>query len=384
MTLNMGPHHPATHGVLRLLLEIDGETIVNATPHIGHLHRGIEKIAESKNYHQVIPLTDRLDYTAASLNNLGYCMTVEKLLGIGVPKRAQYIRVIMCELARIMGHHLWVGTHALDIGAMTLIFYTFRDREMIMNINEEISGYRLTPSFLRIGGVAKDITPEFVKGVRNFIKWFPEAVDGYNTLLRDNIIWRNRTMGVGTISPEEAINYGMTGPCLRGSGVGYDVRKSCPYSSYDDFDFKIPVGENGDVYDRYLVRMEEFKQSLNIIEQAIENIPEGHIKTENPWVSNPEFDEVTEDISALIRRFKIQSEGPKAPEGNVYHSVEGSKGELGFFIVGDGSEKPYRMKIRSPCFLLTSALPRLLKGHMLADAIAIIGSLDIVLGEIDK
>ena len=384
MTLNMGPHHPATHGVLRLVLELDGETIVKATPHVGQLHRGIEKIAESMNFQQVIPLTDRLDYTAASLNNLGYCMTVEKLLGIEVPKRSQYIRVIMSELARIMGHHLWIGSHALDIGAMTLIFYTFRDREMIMNINEELSGYRLTPSFLRIGGVAKDITPDFVKSVREFVKWFPKAVQGYNTLLTDNIIWRKRTMDIGSISAEEAVNYGFTGPSLRGSGVSYDIRKALPYCSYDDFDFQIPVGENGDVYDRYLVRMEEFNQSLRIIDQAIENLPEGPIKVDNPWVSNPETNEVTEDISSLIRRFKIQSEGPKSPVGEVYHSVEGSKGELGFYIVGDGTAQPYRMKIRSPCFILTSALPRLLEGHMIADAISIIGSIDIVLGEIDR
>jgi NADH-quinone oxidoreductase subunit D len=384
MTLNMGPHHPATHGVLRLVLELDGETIIKATPHVGQLHRGIEKIAESMNFQQVIPLTDRLDYTAASLNNLGYCMTVEKLLGIEVPKRSQYIRVIMSELARIMGHHLWIGSHALDIGAMTLIFYTFRDREMIMNINEELSGYRLTPSFLRIGGVAKDITPDFVKSVREFVKWFPKAVQGYNTLLTDNIIWRKRTMDIGSISAEEAVNYGFTGPSLRGSGVSYDIRKALPYCSYDDFDFQIPVGENGDVYDRYLVRMEEFNQSLRIIDQAIENLPEGPIKVDNPWISNPETDEVTEDISSLIRRFKIQSEGPKSPVGEVYHSVEGSKGELGFYIVGDGTAQPYRMKIRSPCFILTSALPRLLEGHMIADAISIIGSIDIVLGEIDR
>jgi NADH-quinone oxidoreductase subunit D len=384
MTLNMGPHHPATHGVLRLVLELDGETIIKATPHVGQLHRGIEKIAESMNFQQVIPLTDRLDYTAASLNNHGYCMTVEKLLGIEVPKRAQYIRVIMSELARIMGHHLWIGSHALDIGAMTLIFYTFRDREMIMNINEELSGYRLTPSFLRIGGVAKDITPDFVKSVREFVKWFPKAVEGYNTLLTDNIIWRKRTMDIGSISAKEAVNYGFTGPSLRGSGVSYDIRKALPYGSYDDFDFQIPVGENGDVYDRYLVRMEEFNQSLRIIDQAIENLPEGPIKVDNPWVSNPETDEVTEDISSLIRRFKIQSEGPKSPIGEVYHSVEGSKGELGFYLVGDGTAQPYRMKIRSPCFILTSALPRLLEGHMIADAISIIGSIDIVLGEIDR
>ena len=384
MTLNMGPHHPATHGVLRLELELDGENIVKVTPHVGQLHRGIEKIAENLNYQQVIPLTDRLDYTAASLNNLGYCMAVEKLMGIEVPKKAQYIRVIMGELARIMGHHLWLGTHALDIGAMTVVFYTFRDREMIMNINEEISGYRLTPSFLRVGGVAKDVTPDFIRYVREFVKWFPKAVEGYNTLLTDNIIWRKRTMGIGKISGEDAVNYGLTGPSLRGSGVAYDIRKAMPYCSYDDFDFEIPVGRNGDVYDRYLVRMEELLQSIKIVDQAIENLPEGPVKVDNPWVSNPRLEDVMEDISALIRRFKIQCEGPAAPAGAIFHSVEGSKGELGYYLVGDGTAKPYRMKVRSPCFILTSALPKLLKGYMIADVIAIIGSIDIVLGEIDR
>ncbi len=384
LTINMGPHHPATHGVLRLVLELDGETIVKVTPHIGHLHRGIEKLAESMNYQQVIPLTDRFDYTAATLNNLGYCTAVEKLLGIDVPKRAQYIRVIMGELARIMGHHLWIGSHALDIGAMTVVFYAFRDREMIMNLNEEVSGYRLTPSYLRIGGVARDITPDFIKSLREFIAWFPTAVAGYNTLLTDNIIWRQRTMNIGVISREDAINYGLTGPSLRGSGVAYDLRKAMPYSSYDDFDFQIPVGENGDVYDRYLVRMEEFLQSLKIIEQALENLPEGPVKVDNPWVTNPDLGAVQQDISALIRRFKIQCQGPKVPVGEVYHAVEGSKGELGFYIVGDGTEHPYRMKVRSPCFILVSALEKMMVGHMIADAIAIIGSIDIVLGEIDR
>ncbi|MCD6430822.1 MAG: NADH dehydrogenase (quinone) subunit D [Deltaproteobacteria bacterium] len=384
LTINMGPHHPATHGVLRLVLELDGETIVKVTPHIGNLHRGIEKIAENMNYQQVIPLTDRLDYTAATLNNLGYCTAVEKLLDLEVPKRAQYIRIIMSELARIMGHHLWIGSHALDIGAMTVVFYTFRDREMIMNITEEASGYRLTPSYLRIGGVAKDITPKFIRCLREFIKWFPTALDGYNTLLTDNIIWRKRTMGIGKISAEDAVNYGLTGPSLRGSGVSYDIRKAMPYGGYDDFDFKIPVGDNGDVYDRYLVRMEEFTQSLNIIEQALENLPEGPVKVDNPWISNPELDAVQEDISALIRRFKIQCQGPEVPEGEIYHAVEGSKGELGFYLVGDGTENPYRMKVRSPCFILVSALEKMMKGHMLADAISVIGSIDIVLGEIDR
>ncbi|MGC8492370.1 MAG: NADH dehydrogenase (quinone) subunit D [Syntrophobacteraceae bacterium] len=384
ITLNMGPHHPATHGVLRVMLELDGETIVNATPVIGYLHRGIEKIAENRSYQQILPLTDRLDYSAASANNIGYCLAVEKLLGIEVPKRAQYLRVIMAELARIMGHHLWLGTHALDIGAMTVIFYAFRDREMIMAMNEEISGYRLTPSFIRIGGVAMDATDDFIEKVRKFVAWFPKALEGYHKLLTENKIWTTRTMNIGVISAEEAINHGLTGPSLRGSGVAYDVRKAAPYSSYNDFDFQVPIGENGDIYDRYLVRMEEFKQSINIIGQAIENLPSGPVFTDNPWLANPSLTEVQNDLSALIRRFMINSRGTPVPSGELYSAVEGAKGELGFYLVGDGSEHPYRLKIRSSCFYLASALPRLLIGHMVADAIAIIGSLDVVLGEIDR
>ncbi|MGC9195480.1 MAG: NADH dehydrogenase (quinone) subunit D [Syntrophobacteraceae bacterium] len=384
VTLNMGPHHPATHGVLRVVLELDGETIVNATPVIGYLHRGIEKICESRTYQQILPLTDRLDYSAASANNLGYCVAVEKLLGIEVPKRAQYLRVIMAELARIMGHHLWLGTHALDIGAMTVIFYAFRDREMIMAMNEEIAGYRLTPSFIRIGGVAYEATDDFIAKVRKFVAWFPKALEGYHQLLTDNKIWTTRTMNIGKISAQEAINHGLTGPSLRGSGVAYDVRKAFPYSSYDDFDFKIPIGENGDVYDRYLVRMEEFKQSIGIIAQAIENLPSGPVMTDNPLVASPSQPEVQTDISALIRRFMVNAKGTPVPSGELYSAVEGAKGELGFYLVGDGSEQPYRLKIRSSCFYLASALPRLLVGHMVADAIAIIGSLDVVLGEIDR
>jgi NADH-quinone oxidoreductase subunit D len=384
VTLNMGPHHPATHGVLRVVLELDGETIVNATPVIGYLHRGIEKICESRTYQQILPLTDRLDYSAASANNLGYCLAVEKLMGIEVPKRAQYLRVIMAELARIMGHHLWLGTHALDIGAMTVIFYAFRDREMIMAMNEEISGYRLTPSFIRIGGLAYDATDDFIQKVKKFVQWFPKALEGYHQLLTENKIWTTRTMNIGKISAAEAINHGLTGPSLRGSGVAYDVRKAFPYSSYEDFDFKVPIGETGDVYDRYLVRMEEFKQSIGIIGQAIENLPSGPVFTDNPWLANPSLEEVQSDISALIRRFMINSKGTPVPGGELYSAVEGAKGELGFYLVGDGSEHPYRLKIRSSCFYLASALPRLLVGHMVADAIAIIGSLDVVLGEIDR
>lgn len=384
ITLNMGPHHPATHGVLRVELELDGEIIVKATPHVGYLHRGIEKLAESRNFQQVIPLTDRLDYSSASANNMGYCTAVEELMGIEVPKRAQYLRVIMAELARIMGHHLWLGTHALDIGAMTVIFYAFRDREMIMDMNEEIAGYRLTPTFFRIGGVVADTTPDFIKKVREFVKHFPKALEGYHTLLTENKIWTTRTMGIGTISAKDALNAGLTGPSLRGSGVAYDIRKAFPYCSYEDFDFKIPVGEKGDVYDRYLVRMEEFTQSIKIIDQAIENLPEGPVAIDSPWITNPDLLSVQTDISDLARRFVLHTKGPVAPDKEVYHAVEGAKGELGFYIVGDGTEHPFRMKVRSPCFYLASALPQLLVGHMIADAIAIIGSIDVVLGEIDR
>lgn len=384
MLLNMGPHHPATHGVLRLELELDGETIIRAKPHVGYLHRGIEKLAENKSLQQIIPLTDRMDYASASVNNLGFCLAAEKLLGIEVPKRAQYIRVIMAELARIMGHQLWIGTHALDLGAVTPIFYAFADRELVMEINEEVSGYRLTPSYLRIGGVANDVTPEFVRKVREFVAMFPEKVDGYHQLLTENAIWTRRTKNIGVISGQDALNSGMTGPSLRGSGVAYDVRKDVPYSSYNDFDFKIPVGDTGDTYDRYLVRMEEFKQSTRIIDQAIENLPEGSYIADNPYTTNPSLEDVQKNADDIIRRFKIGCEGAPIRKGQVYHAVEGAKGELGFYIVGNGGSHPYRMKVRSPSYYLVSALPKLIEGHLIADVITLIGSIDIVLGEVDR
>lgn len=384
MILNMGPHHPATHGVLRLELELDGETILQAKPHLGYLHRGIEKLAEERNLLQIIPLTDRLDYASASVNNLGFCLTAEKLMGVDVPPRARYIRVIMAELSRIMGHQLWLGTHALDIGAMTPIFYAFADRELAMEITEEVSGYRLTPSYLRIGGVARDVTSDFVTKIRDFVRKMDTAVQGYNTLLTDNPIWTKRTRNIGVISAEKALNLGMTGPSLRGSGVAYDVRKAEPYSSYEDFAFKIPVGENGDAYDRYLVRMEEFRQSLRIIDQAIENLPGGPVKTDNPWVANPDLDAVHNEVSSLIHRFKLVHPGPKLPRGELYQAVEGAKGELGFYLVGDNDSRPYRLKMRSPCYYLVGALPALVQQHMIADVITLIGSIDIVLGEVDR
>jgi NADH-quinone oxidoreductase subunit D len=384
MTINMGPQHPATHGVLRLVLELDGEVIVKATPHLGHLHRGVEKLAESKTYAQVIPLTDRLDYTNAMGNNLAYVLAVEKLLGMEVPRRAQVLRVIMAELQRIAAHLIWLGTHALDIGAMTLLFYNFREREDILRIFEEVAGGRLTPTYLRIGGVAKDLTEEMKDPIRTFLKAFPSRIKEYETLLTQNVIWLKRTKGVGIISKEDMINWGVTGPTLRGSGVKWDVRKAFPYSGYEEFDFDIPTGTVGDVYDRYIVRLREMEWSSAIVEQALERLPDGPIITDHPWVTLPPKDAVQKDIAALIRQFKVVSEGFRPPEGEVYASVEASKGELGFYIVSDGSNHPFRVRIRPPSFLNLSALPKMVEGRLIADVIAVIGSIDIVLGEIDR
>jgi len=384
MTINMGPQHPATHGVLRVVLELDGEVIVKATPHIGHLHRGIEKLAESRTYHQSIPFTDRLDYTNAMGNNLAYVLAVEKLLGIEVPKRAQYLRVMMAELQRIAAHLIWLGTHVLDIGATTPIFYTFREREDILRIFEEVAGGRLTPTYLRIGGVAKDLPEGIDKAIQSFTKMFPDRVKEYETLLTQNVIWMKRTKEVGVISKEDAINWGVTGPTLRGSGVKYDVRKAFPYSSYEEFDFEIPIGSVGDVYDRYIVRLREMEWSNSIVRQAMERLPKGPILADDPRVVLPPKERVLQDIDALIRHFKIVSEGFRPPKGEVYASVEASKGELGFYIVSDGSNKPYRFRIRTPSFANLSALPKMIEGSLIADVISTIGSIDIVLGEIDR
>ncbi len=384
MTINMGPQHPATHGVLRVVLELDGEVIVKATPHIGHLHRGIEKLAETKTYHQSIPFTDRLDYTNAMGNNLAYVLAVEKLLGIEVPKRAQYIRVMMAELHRIAAHLIWLGTHALDIGAMTLIFYNFRERESILRIFEEVAGGRLTPTYLRFGGVSKDL-PDGIEGkIKAFVQAFPDHVKEYETLLTKNVIWLKRTKGVGVISKEDAISFGVTGPTLRGSGVKYDVRKAFPYSSYDDFNFEIPIGSIGDVYDRYVVRLREMEWSNSIVEQALERLPKGPFIANDPRITLPPKDDVTKDIASLIRQFKIVSEGFRPTEGEVYASVEASKGELGFYIVSDGSNRPFRFRIRTPSFANLSALPKMIEGGLIADVISAIGSIDIVLGEVDR
>jgi NADH-quinone oxidoreductase subunit D len=384
MTINMGPQHPATHGVLRLVLELDGEVIVKATPHIGQLHRGVEKLAESKTYHQSIPFTDRLDYTNAMGNNLAYVLVVEKLLGIEVPKRAQYIRVMMAELQRIAAHLIWMGSHAVDMGAMTLIFYNFRERERILRFFEEVAGGRLTPTYLRIGGLSKDLPDGIEEKIKSFVQVFPDRIKEYETLLSKNIIWLKRTKGVGIISKEDAISWGVTGPTLRGSGVKYDVRKAFPYSSYEQFDFDIPIGSVGDVYDRYIVRLREMEWSNSIVEQVLERLPKGPIIANDSRITLPPKDDVTRDIASLIRQFKIVSEGFRPPVGEVYASVEASKGELGFYIVSDGSNHPFRFRIRTPSFANVSALPKMIEGGLIADVISVIGSIDIVLGEIDR
>ncbi len=385
MTINMGPQHPATHGVLRVLLELDGENVAKSEPHIGYLHRGIEKLFESMTWRQGLPFTDRLDYTSGVSNNLAYCLAVEKLLDLKIPKRAQYLRVMMSEVQRIAAHLLWLGTHALDLGAMTVLFYTFRERETAIEILELATGARITPSFIRIGGLADDIPDTFLPRLSAFIDELPQRIDDYETLLTNNPIWKRRTVGVTPMSAEDCINYGVTGPVLRASGVNYDVRKAYPYTGYEDFDFDIPLGKNGDVYDRYLVRLIEMRQSIRIVKQAIEKLPAGPIAAQDaPQVVPPDKKDVQTDIASLIRHFKIMQEGFEPPVGEAYASIESSKGELGFYVVSDGSNKPYRVRVRPPSFVNLGALPKMIDGVLVADIVAAIGSIDIVLGEIDR
>lgn len=384
MTLHMGPQHPSTHGVLRVDLELDGEVIVGVTPYLGHLHRGIEKLAESKTYHQVIPLTDRLDYLSPMVNNLCYALAVERLLGLKVPERAQVIRVIMAEITRIQSHLVWMGTHVLDIGAMSPVMYAFRERELILDIFEMVAGARMNPSYIRIGGVNGDLTNEAADKIRIFTEEFPKKIIEYEDLLTKNQIWINRTKGVGVITAGEAINLGTTGPTLRSCGFKWDLRKTNPYSGYENYTFKIPLGKNGDVYDRYLVRIEELRQSVDLIKQGLQKLKPGSIYPDEAKVILPIKEKVMTDIGALIHHFKIISEGFKVPEGEVYQAIETPRGELGFYIVSDGSSTPYRVKIKTPSFMNLMALETLARGRLLADVVAIIGSIDIVLGEVDK
>ena len=384
LNLNMGPQHPATHGVLRVELELDGETVVKATPHIGYLHTGIEKTAESKLYYKVIPMTDRMDYLAPMSNNLGYCLAVEKLLDIDVPEKVKYARVCLTELTRVMSHLVWVGTHALDLGAMSMLLYAFRERELIIDLYEACAGQRMMTTYFRIGGLAYDLPKDFDQKVKAILKRVPEGMKDYERLLTDNKIFRNRTIGVGRISADDAIDCGLTGPNLRGSGVNYDVRKANPYSGYEKFDFEIPLGKNGDVYDRYLIRLEEMRQSLKIARQALEGMPEGPFRAHVPGVVLPPKEDVLSKMESLIFHFKIITQGFKPPKGAVYQAIEAPKGELGYYISSDGTNKPHRMRVRPPSFINLSALPKLVEGGLVADVIACIGSIYIVLGEVDR
>jgi NADH-quinone oxidoreductase subunit D len=384
MTISMGPQHPSTHGVLRLELVLDGEMVVRATPDIGYLHTGMEKLFEYKKYQQGIVITDRMDYLNPLGNNLVYVMAVEKLLGLEIPERAQTIRVLMCELQRIGSHLVWLGTHALDIGAMTVFFYCFREREKILNLIEAASGGRLTPSYFRIGGLMMDLPAGFERRVKQFTDGFPGAVDEFNTLLTGNTIFQKRTQNIGRISAEDAINWGLSGPCLRGSGIGLDIRRANPYCGYENYDFEIPVQHDGDVWARYLVRMQEMRESHKIVVQALSRLKPGSVKADAPKVVLPEREEMKTHMDALIHHFLIVAEGFDVPRGEVYHPIEASKGELGCYVRSNGGPKPDRVHFRGPSFVNLSALPQMAEGEMVADVVAIIGSIDIVLGEIDR
>ena len=382
--LNMGPQHPSTHGVLRLILELDGENVVQCVPDIGFLHRGFEKIAENKRYHQFIPYTDRLDYLAPLSNNVSYAMAVEKLFGITLPERGQAIRVIACELARISSHLLSLGTYGLDVGAATVFFHTFDEREKIYDLIEKLCGHRFTTSYTRIGGLSRDASPEFLKGVKQFIAELHQTVDEMDALLTNNQIWMDRTKGVGVITPELGISYGITGPNLRAAGVNWDLRKDMPYNGYEKYNFDVVLGKNGDAYDRYWVRIQEIRESIKILDQAIDNIPEGPINADVPEVVIPTKKEVYTQMEALIWHFKVISEGFKTKPGQIYSAIENPKGEFGFFIKSDGSNKAARVRIHSPALRSIQIVPELVKGKLIADVVTTVASLDPVLGEIDR
>ena len=382
--LSMGPQHPSTHGVLRLVLELEGETVLRAIYDIGYLHTGFEKSFESKTYSQGITLTDRMDYLAPLSNNLGFCLATEKLLGLEIPPRAQWIRVLLTELTRIQSHLVWLGTHAIDLGAMSVFLYCFREREEILHIFEAVSGQRMMTSYFRVGGLALEPPLGWLKGVEKFAKSFPSRIDEYEALLTRNPIWLRRTQGVGYISAKDAIAYGLSGPSLRGSGVDWDIRKKEPYSSYEKFDFKVATRPEGDVYGRYLARVEEMRQSLRIVNQAMEGLPEGPVKADAPHIVLPERESMKTSIEALIYHFKIVTEGFHPPVGEVYQAIESPRGELGFYMVSDGSPKPFRCHVRAPSFANLQALPKLIEGRLIADVVACIGTIDIVLGEVDR
>jgi len=384
MLLNMGPQHPSTHGVLRLLLELDGEIVVNCIPDIGFLHTGIEKNMEAKTYVKALVMTDRLDYLNPVGNNLVYCLAIEKLMDVQVPERAQVIRVLLTELQRIASHLVWLGTHALDLAAMSVFLYCFREREIILDILEMCSGQRMMTSYIRPGGLWRDVPAGFEDAVRDFIRIFPARVNEYERLLTKNAIFMDRTKGIGVISGEDALAWGMAGPSLRGSGVNYDVRKAYPYSGYETYEFDVPLAAEGDVFARYIVRMQEFRQSLRIVQQALNRLPKGPVMTSDRKVAPPPRSELGTSMEAVIHHFKLWTEGFSAPKGAVYMPVESPRGELGVYLEGNGGPNPHRVMWRTPSFANLQALPLLSKGHFVADLVAIIGSIDIVLGDVDR
>jgi len=386
LTLNFGPSHPATHGTLHLEMILDGERVVKVTPHIGYLHTGMEKQGEYQRYQSFLTYTDRMNYLSPFCNNLAYILSVEKLFDLKVPKRADYLRVIMAELSRIGDHLISIGTAALDVGAYTAFLYYFIEKEKIYDLFEMATGHRFTLSYPRIGGMFRDVDNNFLNATKEFLKELPRAIKDVETLLNRNKIWLGRTKDISKISGEEAIDWSITGPVLRATGVAHDVRKVEPYCLYEEFDFEIPVGENGDVYDRYLVRTEEMKQSIRIIEQAIENMPEGPVDIDNHKIRVPPKKEVFETMEGLIHSFEywMENKGIKPPKGEIYVPTEAPNGELGFFIVSDGSNRPYRIKTRPPSFINFQIFPKLLEGHMLSDAVAILGSMNIIAGELDR
>ena len=384
MLLNMGPQHPATHGVLRLVLELDGETVVGCTPHIGYLHSSFEKLGEYRCWNQIIPLTDRMDYLVPLIYNCAFAMAVEKLMGVEVTERCKVVRVICMELDRIFGHLIWLGTTAIDIGAFTVFLWTFQERERIHRLHEAYTGARITTSATRIGGMLADLPPGWTDELQHFIDTLPRTLDEVEFLLSENQIWIGRLRDIGAISGADAVNHGLTGPNLRASGVPYDIRKDRPYYDYESYDFSVPVGEHGDSYDRYLVRMEEMRQSLRILQQALDRLPGGPMDVADPRVILPPKKDCMTDMESMIHHFKLVMEGVKAPPGESWFSVESSKGELGMYVVSDGGSKPVRWRVRGPSFVNVSALPKLVVGHLLSDVVTINASLDIVLGEIDR
>ncbi len=384
MMLNMGPHHPSTHGVLRLLLELDGEEIVTCLPDIGFLHTGIEKNIESKEYEKGLTLTDRTDYLAPMSNNMAFCMAVEKLVDLDVPERAQAIRVIGLELTRLNSHLVWLGTHAIDMGAMSVFLYCFREREKILDMFEMLSGQRMMTSYIRPGGVWRDLPEEFLPALNDFLDYFPAKIEDYERLLTKNPLWIDRTQGVGVVEPDVALAYGFSGPTLRASGVNWDIRKATPYSGYENYSFDVPLGDHGDVYDRYIVRVREMYESVKILRQAAKTLPSGPFRSEDRKFVPPPRASLSRSMEAVIHHFKLWTEGFNAPDQEVFAAIESPRGELGCYLHGTGGNKPRRVHFKTPSFMHISALPIMTQGFMIADVVAIVGSIDIVLGDCDR